>query len=209
MRIETTESSVKLVEHFPDEGLWRVRWDFRPKLDSEGNPTGVNWFEEEAYGFIPTIEDIQQTITEWYNKQTNERILHGFEWNGRRVLLSDENKFNYKAIIDEAARRETTIAIWDKEHPGMAGLNYIVSEANGIETYVPTDRPASLLPITLKLGEKNIPENFYVFTTLSEIQEFFAAGVQYLIDAYGYGWMQIATFDYAPYEEALANLNNE
>lgn len=209
MRIETTESSVKLVEHFPDEGLWRVRWDFRPKLDSEGNPTGVNWFEEEAYGFIPTIEDIQQTITEWYNKQTNERILHGFEWNGRRVLLSDENKFNYKAIIDEAARRETTIAIWDKEHPGMAGLNYTVSEANGIETYVPTDRPASLLPITLKLGEKNIPENFYVFTTLSEIQEFFAAGVQYLIDAYGYGWMQIATFDYAPYEEALANLNNE
>ena len=57
----------------------------------------------------------------------------------------------------------------------------------------PTDRPASLLPITLKLGEKNIPENFYVFTTLAEIQEFFAAGVQYLIDAYGYGWMQIAT----------------
>ena len=179
------------------------------KARQKGNPTGVNWFEEEAYGFIPTIEDIQQTITEWYNKQTNERILHGFEWNGRRVLLSDENKFNYKAIIDEAARRETTIAIWDKEHPGMVGLNYTVSEANGIETYVPTDRPASLLPITLKLGEKNIPENFYVFTTLSEIQEFFAAGVQYLIDAYGYGWMQIATFDYAPYEEALANLNNE
>lgn len=206
MRIETSESNVKLVEHFPDEGLWRVRWDFRPKLDSEGNPTGVNWFEEEAYGFIPTIEDIQQTITEWYNKQTNERILHGFEWNGRRVLLSDENKFNYKAIIDEAARRETAIVIWDKEHADYAGLEYVLGE-EGIE--IPTGRPTSLLPITLKLGEKNIPENFYVFTTLVEIQEFFAAGVQYLIDAYGYGWMQIASFDYTPYVEALANLNNE
>lgn len=209
MRIETAESSVKLVEHFPEEGLWRVRWDFRPKLDNEGNPTGVNWYEAEAYGYIPTIEDIQQTITEWYNKQTNERILHGFKWNGRRVLLSDENKFNYKAIIDEAARRETAIAIWDKEHPNMAGLNYIVSVTDGIETHVSTDRPTSLLPITLKLGEKNIPENFYVFTTLNEIQEFFSAGVQYLIDAYGYGWTQIATFDYTPYAEALENLNKE
>lgn len=206
MRLETTESSVKLVEHFPGEGLWRVRWDFRPKLDSEGNPTGVNWYEEEAYGFIPTIEDIQRTITEWYNKQTNERILHGFEWNGRRVLLSDENKFNYKAIIDEAARRETAIAIWDDEHPDYAGMEYVRGD-DGIE--IPTGRPTSLLPITLKLGEKNIPENFYVFTTLSEIQEFFSAGVQYLIDAYAYGWMQIATFDYTPYVEALANLNNE
>lgn len=210
MRIETTESSVKLVEHFSSEGLWRVRWDFRPKLDSDGNPTGVNWYEEEAYGFIPTIEDIQQTITEWYNKQTNERILHGFEWNGRRVLLSDENKFNYKAIIDEAARRETAIAIWDKEHPNLAGVTHTFVEGEDGEMMpVPTGRPTSLLPITLKLGEKNVPENFYVFTTLAEIQEFFAAGVQYLIDAYGYGWMQIATFDYTPYVEALANLNNE
>lgn len=210
MRIETTESSVKLVEHFPDEGLWRVRWDFRPKLDSEGNTTGVNWYEEEAYGFIPTIEDIQQTITEWHNKQTNERILHGFEWNGRRVLLSDENKFNYKAIIDEAARRETAIAIWDKEHPDLAGVtDTFVEGEDGDMRPIPTGRPTSLLPITLKLGEKNIPKNFYVFATLNEIQEFFSAGVQYLIDAYGYGWMQIATFDYAPYEEALANLNKE
>lgn len=212
MRIETTESSVKLVEHFPDEGLWRVRWDFRPKLDSEGNPTGVYWYEEEAYPYIPTIEDIQQTITEWYNKQTNERILHGFEWNGRRVLLSDENKFNYKAIADEAARRETAIAIWDKEHPDLAGITYIFddgvdNDGKPIQIPTPTARPTSLLPITLKLGEKNIPENFYVFTTLAEIQEFFSAGVQYLIDAYGRGWYQIATFDYEPYALALKNLN--
>lgn len=210
MRIETTESSVKLVEFFIEEGLWRVRWDFRPMLDNEGNPTGVNCFEEEAYAYIPTIEDIQQTIARWYNKQTNKRILHGFEWNGRKVLLSDENKFNYKAIIDEAARRETAISIWDKEHPDLSGVTHtFVESEDGEMMSVPTGRPTSLLPITLKLGEKNIPENFYVFDTLVEVQEFFAAGVQYLIDAYGLGWRQIATFDYEPYVKALAELNKE
>lgn len=199
MRIETSNSDIKLVEYFPEEGLWAVRWGMRPKPNEEG----VYWYEEERYPYIPTIEDVQRTITEWYNKQTNERILHGFEWNGRKVYLSDENKFNYKAIIDEAARRETAIAIWNKEHPSFTGMDYYFD--GNLE--VPTGRPSSLLPITLKLGEENIPENFYVFDTLAEVQEFFAAGVQYLIDAYSYGWMQIATFDYEPYVKALAKLN--
>ena len=130
--------------------------------------------------------------------------MHGFEWNGRKVYLSDENKFNYKAIIDEAARREAAIAIWDSEHPDFSGMDFYMDG----EVEVPTGRPTSMLPITLKLGEKNSPENFYVFTTLTEIQEFFSAGVQYLISAYGYGWEQIATFDFSPYEHALSELNS-
>ena len=191
MTITTTNKEVKLVEFFPEEGKWRVRWNISKHFSEDGLLSGLS-YEEETYRYIPTIEDIQQTIAEYYNKETNLRILYGFRWNGRNVYLSDENKLNYKAIIDEAARREAVINLWDKEHPDTT-----------------EGRPTSLLPITLKLGEKNIPENFYVFTTLAEIQEFFAAGVQYLIDAYSYGWMQIATFDYAPYVEALANLNNE
>lgn len=209
MTITTTNKEVKLIEFFPEEGMWRVRWNISKHFSEDGLLSGLS-YEEEAYRYIPTIEDIQQTIAEYYNKETNLRILYGFRWNGRNVLLSDENKFNYKAIIDEAARRETAIAIWDKEHPDLAGVTHTFVEGEDGEMMpIPTGRPTSLLPITLKLGEKNVPENFYVFTTLSEIQEFFSAGVQYLIDAYGYGWMQIATFDYAPYVEALANLNNE
>lgn len=211
MRIETTETSIKLVERRESDGYWAVRWDFKPKLDSEGNATGIYWYEEEAYNFIPTIEDIQRTIVEWFNKQTDGMIQHGFEWKGINVLLNEENKFNYKAITDEVAKRETAIAIWDKDNPTIAGINYTVSynvdeEGNSVEIYIPTGRPQSLLPITLKLGENNLPENFYTFTTHAEIQEFFSAGVDHLLDAYASGWTKIATFDWSVYVKALEEL---
>lgn len=210
MRIETTNPSIKLVEALPD-GMWAVRWDMKPKYDDSGNPTDVYWYEEEQYAYIPTIEDVQQTITEWFNKQTEGVIQHGFVWNGRKVYLSDENKFNFKAIIDECARVETAIAIWDKENPEFAGLNYTESlgtddQGNPATIAIPTGRPQTLLPITLKLGVENVPENFYIFDTLPELQDFFNAGVHHLIDAYGLGWTKIATFDYAPYVDALKEL---
>lgn len=211
MRIETTETSIKLVERRESDGLWVVRWDFKPKLDENGNETGVYWYEEEAYNWIPTIEDIQRTIVDWFNKQTDGIIQHGFFWNGINVLLTEENKFNYKAITDEAARIETAIAIWDKEHPDLAGMSVIYhegmdKEGNTIKIPYPTGRPTSLFPITLKLGESNTPDNFHVFATLTELQGFFSAGVEHLMGAYGMGWTKIATFDWTPYVKALEEL---
>ena len=211
MRIETTNTSIQLVEFYSDKGEWAVRWDFKPKLDEQGNETGVNWYEEEVYNYIPTMTDVQQTITEWFNKQTDGVIEHGFEWNGIKVLLNDENKFNYKAITDEAARRETAIAIWDKENPELAGIDFVYSEGvndkgESIQIPVSTGRPQTLMPVTLKLGETNIPENFYTFTTITELQEFFSAGVDHLIGAYGVGWYKISTFDWVPYAQALKEL---
>lgn len=209
MRIETTDNSIKLVEFRESDGLWLVRWDFKPKLNEDGTESGIYWYEEEAYKWIPTIVDIQRTIIEWHNKQTDGMIQHGFTWNGITVYLSDENKFNFKAIADEAARREAAIAIWDEENPELAGKEYIEtgsvdSEGNPVAT--PTGRPYSLLPVTLKLGTENTPENFYVFNTLEELQSFFAAGVDHLIAAYGVGWYKISTFNWQPYVDALAEL---
>lgn len=211
MRVETTDSSVKLVEFRESDGLWLVRWDFKPKLNEDGTESGIYWYEEEAYNFIPTIMDIQQTIVEWHNKQTDGIIQHGFEWNGITVYLSDENKFNFKAIADEAARRETAIAIWDEQNPELAGQTVIYKEAvdaegNAITIAESTERPMSLLPVTLKLGTENTPENFYVFNTLEELQSFFAAGVDHLIAAYGAGWYKISTFNWQPYVDAIAEL---
>lgn len=211
MRIETTETSIKLVEKRESDGLWVVRWDFKPKLDENGNATGIYWYEEEAYNWIPSIEDIQRTIVEWHNKQTDGIIQHGFTWKGIQVLLSDENKFNYKALRDEARDREEDIKKWDEEHPELTGQNVIYHEGvdedgNPIQIPIPTGRPQSLLPITLKLGESNAPENFYVFTTLAELKEFFSAGVEHLVAAYGAGWYKIATFDWMPYVQALQEL---
>ena len=211
MRVETTETSIKLVERRESDGYWVVRWDFKPKLDSEGNETGVYWYEEEVYNWIPSVEDIQRTIVEWHNKQTDGVIQHGFEWKGIKVLLTDENKFNYKAITDEAARRENAITIWDREHPDLAGTDFTTehgTDGDGHEVTIPipTGRPSSLLPVTLKLGENNLPENFYVFTTLAELQDFFSAGVDHLMGAYRAGWTKIATFDWQPYVGALEKL---
>ena len=80
------------------------------------------------------------------------------------------------------------------------------NEGNSIQIPEPTGRPQSLLPITLKLGESNAPENFYVFTTLKELKEFFSAGVEHLLGAYGAGWYKISTFDWMPYVKALEEL---
>ena len=196
MKLETTNSDIKLIEKDTKNGLWFIRWDVKKINDNTYS------YEEEAFSYPITIVDVKNVITEWYNKQTNTSILHGFNWKDRQVYLSDENKFNYKAIIDEAARIETAIAIWDKEHPELAGKNHIIE--NDIE--VPTGRPYTLLPITLKLGRDNSSNSFYVFETIEELQDFFSAGVQYLIGAYGQGWYKIATFDYIPYEEAINDL---
>lgn len=202
MRKETKDTSIDIVQALSD-GTWAVRWDFKPKLDEEG----IYWYEEEIYTWIPTIEDIQKTIIEWFNKQTDGYIKTGFNWKGIDVYLNDENKFNYKAITDEAARREAVIAKWDQENPEAAGKNFIETiDLNGNPISFPTGRPFSMFPITLKLGTTNAPENFYQFETLDELQEFFSAGVDHLINAYGLGWHKIANFDWAPYVEALQNL---
>lgn len=210
MRIETTETSVTLVEKL-ETGEWAVRWDFKAKLNEDGTETGINWYEEEVFNYIPTIEDVQQVIITWFNKQTDALIKHGFKWNKIQVLLNDENKFNYKSITDEAARRETAIAIWDKEHPDLAGkyvteVEGVDKDGNPVTIQIPTGRPSSLLPVTLKLGETNLPENFYTFQTLEELQEFFANGVDHLLYAYEAGWTKIATFDWGPYVKALEEL---
>lgn len=212
MRKETKDESIQLIQALPD-GIWAVRWDFKPKLDENGNKTNINWYEEEVYNFIPTIEDIQKTIIEWFNKQTDATIQYGFEWNGIKIYLNDENKFNYKAITDEAARRETAIEIWDKNNPEIAGKDVIYQEdtdANGNIIFIPisTGRPVSLLPVTLKLGTDNSPENFHTFESLFELQSFFSAGVDHLIQAYRAGWYKIAAFDWTPYITALEELNN-
>lgn len=117
----------------------------------------------------------------------------------------------YKAITDEAARRETAIAIWDKEHPDLARQDFILStgmdeDGNTVEIPESTGRPKSLLPVTLKLGESKLPKNFCTFATLVELQEFFSAGVDHLIGAYSAGWYKIATFDWMSYVQELEKL---
>lgn len=210
-RLETTASSIKLIEFREGDGHWLVRWDFKPKLDENGNEKGVYWYEEEAYNWIPTIEDIQRTIVDWCNKQTDGIIKNSFEWKGIPVLLSEENKFNFALFAIEAERRENLIKKWDEENPEHAGQTIIITEGvdtegNVSEIQIPTGRPSSRLPITFKLGEGNDTGSFYTFETIEELFEFTSASADHLQGSYGAGWYKIGTFDWTPYIQALEEL---
>ena len=206
-RIETTETSIKLVERRESDGLWLVRWDFQPKP----NAAGVYWYEEESYNFIPTIDDIYKTIVEWHNKQTNGIIQNRFTWKGIDVFLSDENKFNFAFFTIEAERREKEIKDWDLKHPEIAGKEFIEyvgidKDGNQIVIKEPTGRKSSRLPVTFKLSESNDLSSFYIFTTVEELKEFTSASTDHLNTAYAAGWTKIATFDWTPYIQALQEL---
>ena len=193
-------------------GGWAVRWEFKPILDDNGNSTEYQTYQEEVYNWIPTIEDIQKTIIEWHNKQTDGLIKHGFEWKGIKVLLSDENKFNFSLFAIEAERRENAIKKWDEENPEWAGINFIKKEVvleDGTKEMIPmpTGRPGSRIPITFKLSDNNEENSFYTFETLDELFEFTSASADHLQGAYAAGWYKIATFDWAPYIQALNLLN--
>lgn len=210
-RIETLNTSIKLVERRESDGYWVVRWDFKPKLDSEGNETGIYWYEEEAFNWIPTIEDVQTAIIKWCNEQTDAVIKHGFKWKGINVLLTEENKFNFALFTIEAERRENEIADWDIKHPEIAGIYVICREEvdeNGNKVIIeePTGRKKSRLPITFKLSESNDLSSFYTFTTIRELKDFTSASTDHLNGAYEAGWYKIATFDWSPYINALKEL---
>ena len=212
MRLETTETSIKLVEQRDSDGLWAVRWDFKPKLDENGNETGIYWYEEEAFNWIPSIEDIQKTIVEWFNKQTDAMIQDGFTWKGKRVLLSDENKFNFSMFTIEADRRESEIKEWDLQHPEIAGHDVVereyIDESGKVKTIQePTGRPVTRLPITFKLSRGNDLDSFYTFTSVKELKNFTSASTDHLQGSYGAGWYKIATFDWMPYVQALQEIS--
>lgn len=43
----------------------------------------------------PTWEEVKAMLVDAINEHTKEAITHGFEWNGMRVWLSEENQRNY------------------------------------------------------------------------------------------------------------------
>lgn len=63
----------------------------------------------EFFDHKPTIDEIKQVILNWYNEQTDEKILSGFVWNDMPVWLSMESQFNYKAAYDIAVQSNGTI----------------------------------------------------------------------------------------------------
>lgn len=99
MRKTEGTADVRLIECVnPIRGKWRIRWDIQAKED------GMATYMEEEFLHKPTADEIRQTIIGYYNRQTDEAILSGFEYEGCMVWLSSENQFDYKAEHDLAVQ---------------------------------------------------------------------------------------------------------
>jgi hypothetical protein len=85
-----------------------IMWDYKPitKTNAEGvevaTPLAV--WQEHTFKHIPTLSEIKTVITDYYNKQIDQKIIGGLVWKGMKVWLSTENQFNYKAAYDLAVQ---------------------------------------------------------------------------------------------------------
>lgn len=85
-----------------------IMWDYTPifKSNAKGEEveTPLAVWQEERFGYTPTLTEIKELIIGYYNKMVDTEILSGFVWNGYNVWLSTENQFNYKAAYDLAVQ---------------------------------------------------------------------------------------------------------
>lgn len=96
-------AGVKLIECVsPARNKWRVRWDVQEHEDGSAD------YMEAEFAHKPTDEEIKAAVIGWYNQQTDQTILSGFEYEGDHVWLSSENQFNYKAAYDLAVQSNGT-----------------------------------------------------------------------------------------------------
>lgn len=105
----------------PTTGLYKVSWD---KIDTKApifedseeefkvdrKIVGYEDTNSCTYMYVymenPTVSQIKDMIHNYYNTQTDKKILSGFVWNDMSVWLSTENQFNYKAAYDLAVQTQ-------------------------------------------------------------------------------------------------------
>lgn len=85
----------------------RRRWEIFYGYGEEaldGETRGYNW--RLTVEHKPTMNEIRELIINQINANTDEKILTGYEYDGKQVWLSTENQFNYKAAYDLAVQTE-------------------------------------------------------------------------------------------------------
>ena len=83
-------SDIRLLECTnPVKNKWRLRFDVVAGED------GACSYMEEELDHKPDSEEIRSIVSQWYNSETDKKILSGLEYEGHTVWLSNENQFNY------------------------------------------------------------------------------------------------------------------
>ena len=86
----------------PMRNKWRIRWDIQISTDESGAQEAS--YMEHEFTHRPSVEEVKNIITEYYNHITDQKILTGFSFQGNAVWLSTENQFNYKTAYDLAVQ---------------------------------------------------------------------------------------------------------
>lgn len=85
-----------------------IMWDYKPIFKSNAKGEEIEsplaTWQEHTFNHIPTLSEIKEVITSYYNKLIDQSILSGLVWNGMKVWLSSENQFNYKVAYDLAVQ---------------------------------------------------------------------------------------------------------
>lgn len=64
---------------------------------------GENGYDyRKQFRYKPTLDELKEEIIEIVNEAVYEKILTGYVYDGKPVVLSSENQFNYKAAYDLA-----------------------------------------------------------------------------------------------------------
>ena len=71
-----------------------------------GEENGQGYDFRHVYDHIPTKEEVIEVIQNQVNAETDRIILTGYEWQGKKVWLSSENQFNFKAAFDVAVQTQ-------------------------------------------------------------------------------------------------------
>lgn len=110
---------------FEQNGLQKVgrkKYDifFGFGKDDEADETGYNY--RQRFDHEPTVEECRKAIYEVIDKQVQETILQGMQYNGLLVWLSAENQRNYQATAlqvqtDAANALPVTVKLGTDESP--------------------------------------------------------------------------------------------
>ena len=97
-RVQGNPNTARIECVNPVQYKWRIRWDYQQRED------GTTDFMEAEFRHKPSLDEVRSLVIQWYNDDTDRRILSGFAFEGSTVWLSAENQLNYKAAYDLAVQ---------------------------------------------------------------------------------------------------------
>lgn len=169
-----------VAEEIDRRGIWRVRTDIQPDMDTEtGEQRGVTFIETE-FPYKPSMDEVKDFVYSVKNAQIDQRILTGYKWDGKSVWLSSENQFNYIVAFVFAC---------------LAAVFGWLSKPFFDEGF-------SMFPVVFKLGTNDDP-HYESFKDMDALKPFCIGAFQHVWTTLRTGWAEKGAIDFTSYEEIL------